>query len=460
VKRTLADDTLLVFLSDCHIGGSDGRDIFESPDDLTQLFDNLGGHSGPIELVLAGDFFDFLRVARVPDGENRASMTMARPEYQALFAALRRFAAGEKRTVIYLPGNHDAEAWWNREIQAELKRAGLVHEFALAYAASFQSEPSRLVYCEHGNEFDPENTISDYNDPLDTPLGSHIVTDIIPRLPSGRAADALQLREVDHVFPLATIPAWVAGRLFYTLVTEAVRWLLFPLLIAYAAYKAISFVVGHGAGAINELFVDVAYDVVLLLLAFGLFFFVARRMADRAIRSTPARLRPVGEPGQPAMVDLIRRRLESGQPLPLSGALPAEIAVFVSGHTHAPSLTEFKSGSGRRGVLVNSGCWLRQLQSLRTHLRAPTVFVSRFVQTHVRIYRDGRAIQVQLWDHPRASAQRLRIVERLAVLGRLPAEPEESASPRVRASASVSDVVVGPAGRTAGTRRPLTTHIC
>lgn len=93
MKRTLADDTLLVFLSDCHIGGSDGRDIFESPDDLTQLFDNLGGHSGPIELVLAGDFFDLLRVVRVPDGENRASVTMARPEYQALFAALRRFAA-------------------------------------------------------------------------------------------------------------------------------------------------------------------------------------------------------------------------------------------------------------------------------------------------------------------------------------------------------------------------------
>jgi len=37
VTRRLADDTLLVFLSDCHIGGDNGRDIFESPDDLAAV---------------------------------------------------------------------------------------------------------------------------------------------------------------------------------------------------------------------------------------------------------------------------------------------------------------------------------------------------------------------------------------------------------------------------------------
>jgi hypothetical protein len=384
---------------------------------------------------LAGDFFDFLRIAKVSDGKNRASVTISRPEYQSLFASLRRFAAGARRAVVYLPGNHDTEAWWNPAIRDELLRAGLVHEFALSYVASFESEPKRLVYCEHGNEFDPENRISDYDDPLDTPLGSHIVTDIIPRLPRGRAADALQLAEVDHVFPLATIPAWVAGRLFYTLVTEAVRWLLLPLLLAYVAYKAIAFALGHGAVAVNELFADLAYDVLLLVLAFGVFFFVARRMADRAMRSTPTRLRPAGELGQPAMVDLLRRWVESGQPPPLGGDFPGEIAVFASGHTHAPSLTQFKTRGGQPGALVNSGCWLRQLQSLRTYFRAPTVFASRFVQTHVRVRRDVGAIRVELWEHPRPSSQRLRIVERLAVAGRLPAEPEEGASPRIRASA-------------------------
>jgi Calcineurin-like phosphoesterase len=140
VIRKLADDTLVVFLSDCHIGGDEGRDIFESPDDLVALFEALDDHDGPVELVLAGDFFDFLRIAEVPEGETRASVTMSRPEYRELFAALQRFASGGNRTVVYLPGNHDAEAWWNREIRAELERGGLVHEFALSYSAAYESD--------------------------------------------------------------------------------------------------------------------------------------------------------------------------------------------------------------------------------------------------------------------------------------------------------------------------------
>jgi hypothetical protein len=65
------------------------------------------------------------------------------------------------------------------------------------------------------------------------------------------------------------------------------------------------------------------------------------------------------------------------------------------------------------------------------------VFVPRFVQTHVRVYRDSGAIQVELWEHPRRSGWRLRVAEWLAVVGRLPAEPDADAQPRVRARASV-----------------------
>jgi UDP-2,3-diacylglucosamine pyrophosphatase LpxH len=434
VVRVLDDDTLLVFLSDCHIGGSDGRDIFESPADLARLFAELGAMPGPIELVLAGDFFDFLRIAGVPAGETRASATLARPEYGDLFAALRRFAAGAGRRVTYLPGNHDAEMWWNGKIREALREAGIVHDFALSYAAAYRSSPDRIVYCEHGNEFDPENTIRNYDDPLDTPLGEHIVTDIIPRLPKGWAAEALQLNEIERVFPLATIPGWVAGRLFYALITQAVRWLLLPLLIAYIAYDAFAYLIGHRIGAINAFLVDVAYDAILLIIAFSIFFFVAWRMADRSIRATPVRLRPGAESRPSPTVALIQQRVESGEALPLSGALPSDIAVFVSGHTHAPALAEFTGRGGRRGVIANSGCWLRQLQGQRTHLRAPAVFASCFVQTHVRVRLDGSNMRVELWDHPRPSAQRLRVVERLAVAGRLPAEPREGDGPVMRAA--------------------------
>lgn len=98
--RRLADDTLVVFLSDCHIGGDPDRDVFECPDELASLVDALDAHEGPVELILAGDFFDFLRVGEVPDGGNRASVTIARPEYRQLFDRLRRFAAGSSRMVV------------------------------------------------------------------------------------------------------------------------------------------------------------------------------------------------------------------------------------------------------------------------------------------------------------------------------------------------------------------------
>jgi UDP-2,3-diacylglucosamine pyrophosphatase LpxH len=420
VIRTLADDTLLVFLSDCHIGG-DARDIFESPDDLTSLFESVGQHAGPVELVLAGDFFDFLRIAEVPEGETRASATISRPEYAKLFAALAQLASGADRTVVYLPGNHDAEAWWNQEIRAELDRQGLVHEFALSYAAAFESDAERVVYCEHGNEFDPSNTIRDYDNALDTPLGTHVVTDVLPRLPAGWRTEGGNLRDIDRVFPLTSITEWLAGRLFYQLLSLTLLWLVLPLLVLYALHALI-----QGGGS-AEVLLELGYDLAALLLVFGLFVIVAGRTVNRFISSSSSRVERVEER------DLIRARLESGQPAPLGDAEAGDVAVFVSGHTHAPSLALFTGPAGRQGVQVNSGCWLRQLQPLPASLGVPPVFVSRFVQTHVRVYRDEGAIQVELWEHPRPTAQQLRFAERIAIAGRLPGEPAPDASPRVRA---------------------------
>jgi UDP-2,3-diacylglucosamine pyrophosphatase LpxH len=422
VIRKLTDDTLVVFLSDSHIGGEEGRDIFESPDDLAALFESLSldDHAGPVELVLAGDFFDFLRIAEVPEDQNRASATISKPEYGTLFEALRRFASGPNRTVIYLPGNHDAEAWWNREIRAELERQGLVHEFALSYAASFESEPGRLVYCEHGNQFDPTNTFRDYDNALDTPLGDHVVTDLLPRLPVGWESEGGNLRDVDRVFPLAIIPQWLAGRLYYVTVTQIGRWLLLPLLILFAAHTLV-----QGGGSVDVV-VNLAYAIGVLLLVFGLFLLIAGRATKRSIRSSTGRAGLVDEPEQ------IRSRLEAGKPPPLGADLTAEIGVFVSGHTHAPALTQFAGPGGQQGAIVNSGCWLRQLQPVSAHFGAPPVFVSRFVQTHVRVYWDEGAIQVELWEHPRPARQRLRVAERLVLAGRLPAQPDDDAAPRVR----------------------------
>ena len=431
--RTLPDDTLVVFLSDTHIGGEDHRDIFETPDDLASLFDSIAAHDGPVELVLAGDFFDFLRISAVSDGENRASMTLTRSEYREVFAALERFVAGRSRRVVYLPGNHDAEIWWNDELRAELERRGLVHEFARSYAAAFASQPERVIYCEHGNQFDPANAIRDYDDPLDTPLGHHIVTELMPRIESRRAVAALNFGDIDRVFPLTTISEWIAARLFYAFVGLSIRYLLLPLAVAYAIYEALILVLDSGAGAFGSVLVDISYDVLVLLVAFVLVLFIGRALANRATLAAAAQFGDTLEHGVPIDTtgEVIRRGLERGDAPPSAAEPLRDIAVFVSGHTHAPFLTEFER-HGRRGALANSGCWLRQLQPVPARLAAPPVFVSRYVQTHVRVRSGEDRIDVELWEHPRPAPVHLRVSERLAALGRLPPQPDVDAVPRVR----------------------------
>src|SRR5215207_119802 len=106
----LSGDALVVFVSDSHIGGDPYCDGFEAADELEALFVDLAGHEGPVELILAGDFFDFLQIGEGPKGKDRASLTIERPEYLNLFAALEKFREVAGKRVIYLPGNHDAES--------------------------------------------------------------------------------------------------------------------------------------------------------------------------------------------------------------------------------------------------------------------------------------------------------------------------------------------------------------
>jgi hypothetical protein len=182
------------------------------------LLEDLHHHEGPVELVLAGDFFDVLRMEDVGGGDPVAA-TLARPEFRELFATLRAFAGADGHRVVYLVGNHDAELWWNPRMRGTLQQAGLVDVVALSYAAGFASLPDQLVYCEHGNQFDPASAVTEYANPLDTPVSAHVLAEMIRPIGAGAVAvGGVDLRQVRHVFPLAAHPGpaeWIAGRIFY-----------------------------------------------------------------------------------------------------------------------------------------------------------------------------------------------------------------------------------------------------
>jgi len=449
----LSSDTLVVFLSDSHIGGDPGCDGFESPEELEALFEELTQREGPVELILAGDFFDFLQIGEVPVGEDRASLTVSRPEYRGLFAALERFREVEGKRVIYLPGNHDAESFWNPEIQKTLRDRGLVDEFAYYYLASMEvgGGERRVIYCEHGNQLDPANIVEDYHDRLDTPLGHHVVMDFTRRVaPFGEISGGLDLSEIKMVYPLVAIPRWIASRYFYDFAGKVVTYLLLPLLVAYAAYRIATYFIAVTRGdparlfgglqelpRVHELFIDLILFGFVILLIFIIFFLVIRRAVHRTLATVSPDGIPRYSPAE-ASQEKIRAILRDERRPPMNPSLdPTAIDVFISGHTHLPSLSEMERADGRRAVLVNSGCFLRQLHPVSPHLKGPPVFVSKFVLTHVRAFVQEDVLRVELWDQPKPAKQTLTRIERLLSWGRRPRGPLPDSKRRVRASATV-----------------------
>jgi UDP-2,3-diacylglucosamine pyrophosphatase LpxH len=447
----LSNDTLVVFVSDSHIGGDPGCDGFESPAELEALFEELRAREGPVELILAGDFFDFLQIGKVPEGEDRASLTMDRPEYRNLFAALGRFREVEGKRVIYLPGNHDAESFWNPGIEETLRERGLVDEFAYRYLVSMETGGERrVVYCEHGNQLDAANMVEDYHDPLDTPLGHHVVMDFTRRVaPFGRITGGLDLSEIKMVYPLVEIPRWIAGRYFYDFLGKVAWYLLLPLLVAYVIYRSVAYLLAVGSGSagffgaartlprVHELFLDIAFFGLVILLIFAAFFLVIRHAVRKTVESISPGGRPRYSPAE-ASQNKIRSILNGEARPPMDADLdPTTVDVFVSGHTHLPSLAEVQRPDGGRAVMVNSGCFLRQLQPVSPRLKGPPVFVSKFVLTHVRVFAQDGGLRAELWEQPKPARQRLSRIERLLSWGRMPPQPPPDAKPRVVASATV-----------------------
>src|SRR5918997_54751 len=297
----LGSDTLVVFVSDSHIGGDPGCDGFESPKEFKDLFEELAERDGPVELILAGDFFDFLQIGEVPAGEDPGLLTKDRPEYRDLFAALGRFREAGGKRVVYLPGNHDAESFWNAGIQETLRERELVDEFAYRYLASVGAGGERrVIYCEHGNQLDAANTVEDYHDPLDTPLGHHVVMDFTRRVaPFGKISGGLDLSEIKMVYPLVAIPRWVAGRYFYDFVGKVATYLLLPMLFAYLVYRLAAYFVVRAATSsgefiergrafphIHALFLDIVIFGGVILLIFAVFFLVIRHTVRRIMATT------------------------------------------------------------------------------------------------------------------------------------------------------------------------------
>jgi len=168
------------------------------------------------------------------------------------------------------------------------------------------------------------------------------------------------------------------------------------------------------------------------------FYVVLRRGLHRTTKAmNPHERQPHYSPAE-ASVNKVKEIVKGHRRPPMNPSLdPTTIDVFVSGHTHLPSFSKLEREDGKPCVLVNSGCFLRQLQPVTPHLKGPPVFVSKFVLTHVRVFVEGEDLHVELWERPKPAHQNLTRMERLLSSGRRPSQPPPGSKPRIMESATL-----------------------
>jgi UDP-2,3-diacylglucosamine pyrophosphatase LpxH len=177
-----------IVISDLHIGRHDKFDIFEDPTHppqppgtpKSQLFagfiDHIRASGTPVELIINGDFVDFLQLQ--PWDDVSRPVALRKMQEIALHSAyvfdkFGDFLRDTEHKIIILPGNHDVELAYP-EVGDVLRKA-ILRNVAGAEARLQIFGPDNthitykpringtVVHIEHGNFDDPWNTLA-YND--------------------------------------------------------------------------------------------------------------------------------------------------------------------------------------------------------------------------------------------------------------------------------------------------------
>src|SRR5882724_4564596 len=211
----------VLVVSDLHLPASDTAAATGVSRELNQVLD---AWVGPGVLVLAGDVLELL----AGGGAEPARVLAAHPR---LAGSIRAFAGQEGRRVVYLVGNHDARLAWDVAWAGQVI-GGLGADLALALELHLHTGRSvERVRVEHGHRFDPANAPVDPRNPRETPLGHHVVTELLPALEQSRQR---WLAGVEWLSDPAAFPAFVASRLGYRRLAGHLWWLLLPFLASAA----------------------------------------------------------------------------------------------------------------------------------------------------------------------------------------------------------------------------------
>lgn len=209
-------------LSDLHLGTGvqKGRlnphEDFFYDDHFAELlahYDGLAGHGTEVELILNGDIFDLLKVkvngrwpTEITEEIATEKLRQCLEGHPRFVRALRRFLSRPLRSIVYLPGNHDLDMWF-QEPQTLFKRYVAPGEYAERVRFITTSDTYYLpegIQIRHGHQLERIHRVdysrllrvtSDGREILDLPYGSLWILEVLN--------PAKELRHnVDRIQPL------------------------------------------------------------------------------------------------------------------------------------------------------------------------------------------------------------------------------------------------------------------
>jgi UDP-N-acetylglucosamine:LPS N-acetylglucosamine transferase/UDP-2,3-diacylglucosamine pyrophosphatase LpxH len=340
---------------------------------------------GPGAVLLAGDVFELLG----PDEAHGVASALG--SHASFVAALRRFAGDADRSVVCLAGNHDGRLAWDDE-SASAVRDAIGCQLALAARVEMTTVAgTRTILVEHGHQLDPANAFVDPRSPDDTPLGHHVVRELLPAL---EASPGSWLADADGLADPLAFPDFVASRLVYRRMLRRPWWLavllaVIVLLRVPLTYRLLTDL-RHPltTAALTRRVLLMAVVVLGDLVLMGALVLVGARRVWKT-----AGERMVGRRG-PAQNEAPRERARE--------LVAQGYAGLVTGHTHHAELTAVG-----QGFYANVGSGTEVVTQRRARAGLPPVYLPELqlswieIETeeglHVRLFDAGRDLRAGTW---------------------------------------------------------------
>ncbi len=169
----------LAVISDLHISEGSLDDFDDELEaHLINFLGWLGGHPEPAELVINGDFLDFVQAtpwsgrnleAFTADGiplcfseeQSREKLRNIKAAHEKTFSALANFLARQSgNRLVILPGNHDCDFFWGgvrKDLSSALGLAPNSIQLKFCLQRYYKPHDMPWLHIEHGHQFDKAN---------------------------------------------------------------------------------------------------------------------------------------------------------------------------------------------------------------------------------------------------------------------------------------------------------------